>query len=160
MSAVDPFLAAVEKVFDTTMVDMRAAIDGAPPESLNWRPGGEDTNSIAVLATHSLHSTRAWLAVGLDAPRPARDRPSEFEAQAPDATALLAMLDDFGGQCRTIIQSARDVDWTALRRPDSRARPGADYEETAAWALVHALEHLREHVGQMALTRQMWEQRR
>jgi hypothetical protein len=28
----------------------------------------------------------------------------------------------------------------------------------AAWALMHALEHLREHLGHMALTRQLWEQ--
>jgi hypothetical protein len=29
----------------------------------------------------------------------------------------------------------------------------------AGWALLHALEHLREHEGQMFLTRQLWDQR-
>jgi hypothetical protein len=58
-----------------------------------------------------------------------------------------------------MIDSAQGVDWSALRRPEGRARTGADDEETSAFALVHALGHLREHVGQMALTRQLWERR-
>ena len=32
---------------------------------------------------------------------------------------------------------------------------GADEPVTAAWALLHALEHLREHVGHAQLTRQL-----
>jgi hypothetical protein len=31
---------------------------------------------------------------------------------------------------------------------------------SAAWALLHALEHLREHEGQLFLTRQLWDQRK
>jgi len=34
--------------------------------------------------------------------------------------------------------------------------PAAKADAPAAWALLHALEHLREHVGQMLLTRQLW----
>jgi hypothetical protein len=31
---------------------------------------------------------------------------------------------------------------------------------TAAWALLHALEHLREHAAQAQLTRQLWQRGR
>lgn len=36
----------------------------------------------------------------------------------------------------------------------ARMSGGAE-QVSAAWALLHALEHLREHVGQMQLTRQL-----
>ena len=39
--------------------------------------------------------------------------------------------------------------------------PGGLAQEpvTAAWALIHALVHLREHVGHAELTRQLWDER-
>ena len=45
--------------------------------------------------------------------------------------------------------------------PESmRADPRTgDDTGSAAWALLHALEHLREHVAQASLTRQLWEAR-
>ena len=48
----------------------------------------------------------------------------------------------------------------AIRRTHTRPNPDDDMKVPAAWALLHAIEHLREHVGQMQLTRQLWEQTR
>ena len=36
------------------------------------------------------------------------------------------------------------------------ARDGREF--TVAWALLHALEHATSHLGQIQLTRQLWEQ--
>jgi uncharacterized damage-inducible protein DinB len=37
--------------------------------------------------------------------------------------------------------------------------PARDRREfTVAWALLHALEHATRHLGQIQLTRQLWEQ--
>jgi len=36
------------------------------------------------------------------------------------------------------------------------ARDGREF--TVAWALLHALEHATRHLGQIQLTRQLWEQ--
>jgi uncharacterized damage-inducible protein DinB len=157
--STDPLLAAAAALLDDSLNDLRAALDGLSTEALNWRPAGAETNSIAVLATHSLHSTRAWLTVALGLPYPERDRPSEFRTEAPDAMGLHALLEDFGGQCRRMLLDARDIDWSAMRATAPRNRPGASEDESAAFSIVHALQHLREHTGQMALTRQLWEQR-
>jgi hypothetical protein len=51
-----------------------------------------------------------------------------------------------------------------MRQTDTRvastARPGQGPEEVPpAFALIHAIAHLREHVGHIGLTRQLWEQR-
>ncbi|MBI2913938.1 MAG: DinB family protein [Chloroflexi bacterium] len=150
-TAPDPFLAATREVIERSLGEMRQAIAGLPPQALNWRPAGDDTNSIAVLATHSLHSTRWWLSVALGEPLPARDRPSEFRASDPDAGSLLRLLEKMSADCLALVEKDRDVDWSAVRQTPERV--------SAAWALVHALSHLREHAGQIFLTRQLWEQR-
>jgi len=155
----DPHITAAKDLLNVTLDDMRPAIEGASREALNWRPGADDTNSIAVLAVHSMTSTRSWLSVAVGAPLPERDRPAEFRAEAENAQALLAFVADMERDCVALLDGARGVDWTAVRRTHPRPRPGAGEQVTGAWALLHALEHLREHSGQMALTRQLWEQR-
>ncbi len=159
MTMQDPVMAAARDLLTVTLGDLRPGVEGASREALNWRPGNEDTNSIAVLALHSMTSTRWWLSVAVGAPLPVRDRDAEFRAAATDAAALLAFIDGMERDCLALLDGARDVDWSAMRRTGPRPRPGADEEVTAAWALVHALQHLREHAGQITLTRQLWDQR-
>lgn len=153
-AAPDPLLTSARAVLRTTHDDMRRSIEGLPPNALNWRPAA-DTNSIAVLANHSLASTITWLSVALAEPLPDRDRPAEFEHTARDADQLLAFLDDAFQRCLALADKSRIVDWSAVRKHwDSNV----EHDILAAWALVHALEHIREHEGQMSLTRQLWEQ--
>ncbi len=157
--APDPILTSARAVLRAARDDMRAAIDGLSPDALNWRPAGDDTNSIAVLAIHSLSSTHVWLSVAVDAPRPDRDRPTEFEFTARDSAALLASVDDTFSTCLALVDKSRTVDWSSLRGAQPAPGDAETRQVFAAWALLHALEHLREHVGQMSLTRQLWEQR-
>ncbi len=158
-TAPDPLLTSARAVLRAARDDMRAAIDRLPTDALNWRPAGDDTNSIAVLATHSLGSTHLWLSVAVDAPRPDRDRPTEFEFTARDSAALLASVDDTFDTCLALVDKSRTVDWSSLRAAQPAPGDAETRQVFAAWALLHALEHLREHVGQMSLTRQLWEQR-
>lgn len=155
----DPFISAALAVLGDVLGDLRPSIAGAPPEALNWRPAGDDTNSIAVLAVHSLGSTRSWLAVAVAAPLPDRDRPSEFVAKSDDAETLLAFVERMAQECTTLLEAANVADWATERETHARSSADASERVTAAWALIHAMEHLREHVGQMALTRQLWERR-
>ena len=152
----DPILTSARDLLRRARDDMRAAIDGLPPDALNWRPAGHDTNSIAAMANHALTSARTWLSVAVDAPLPARDRPAEFDFTAHDSGELLAFVDGLFEECLSLVDSSRTVDWAALRR---HWDPGRDIELFPAWALLHALEHLREHAGQIFLTRQLWEAR-
>ncbi len=152
----DPLLTSARAVLRAAREDIHATIDGLPTDALNWRPTPEDSNSIAVLAIHSLTSTRTWLAVAVDEPLPSRDRDAEFEATARTPAELLHFVDSATAVCLSLVAKERAVDWSALRSHWD------DKQETklfAAWALLHALEHLREHVGQISLTRQLWEQR-
>ena len=153
----DPFLTSAREVLERSQAEIRACIEGLGPEALNWRPAGDDTNSIAVLATHVLSSTRFWLTIAVGAPLPDRDRPSEFRTEAPSADALLRFVDSMSSDCLSLLDPSRTVNWSALIDP--RLQPQDQQRLPAAWALLHALSHLREHVGQMLLTRQLWEAR-
>lgn len=146
---VDPTIEAAREILDEALEAMRASIAGATPDALNRRPAGDDTNSIAVLATHSMNSTRWWLHVAMGAEPPARDRPSEFLATAAGAEELLSFFDGMATDCRAVLDAEVPFDGGALRERD------AEETVTAAWALLHALEHLREHVGHVELTRQL-----
>ncbi len=171
----DPLLTTAREVLRRSRDDMRAAIEGLPPEALNWRPAA-DANSIAVLAGHSFKGARYWLAVALGALLPDRDRPAEFHTEASSADALLDLVDDLLGDCLSLLNSAPPVDWSVLREIDPQLQPrtinwpalgeadGRLQSQSnqprlpAVWCFTHALEHLREHEGQMSLTRQLWQQ--
>jgi uncharacterized damage-inducible protein DinB len=161
----DTFLTSIRFVVQEDLNDLREAVDGLPGEALDWKPAGADTNSIAVLVTHVLHSTRSWLSVAVGAPLPDRDRDSEFRMKSHDPVALADFMHDFSRQIVALLDGAGEVDWSATRqthaRPASTARPGDAPEKVpASWAVLHAIEHLREHVGHVGLTRQLWEARR
>ena len=154
----DPTIEAARELLDDSLGTMRETIAGADPAALNWRPGGEDTNSIAVLTVHSLHSTRSWLSVATGLPRPQRDRPSEFLATAEEVDDLLAFFDGMASDCRGVLDGAGAFDAGAQREANRPTKPEDTEVVSAAWALLHALEHLREHVAHAQLTRQLWDQ--
>ena len=154
----DPITASARFVLKEALVELRAAVEGVPAEALNWRPAGEETNSIAVLATHALHSTRLWLSVAVGTPLPERDRGSEFRATEDDPEALLQLIDEKSGECLELLRGAGNVEWSVLRKTD--IHPDHElHEVTAGFALLQALQHLGQHIAHCSLTRQLWENR-
>ena len=149
----DPLIEAARELFDEEFGGMRDAIEGLSAEALAWRPPAEDSNPITVLAVHSMHSTRWWLTIARGMPLPDRDRPSEFVAETGSDAELLEFFDRMVAESRERLDPAEPFDAGAIRSvPD-------DDPVSSAWALLHALEHLREHVSQAQLTRQLWERR-
>lgn len=154
---LNPFVDASIAILEDLLNDLRETVADAPPDALNWRPTGDDeSNSIAVLTVHVLGSTRMWLSVARGGELPERDRDAEFRAEAASHDELQAFVRDVSAECRAIAEGARAVeDWGAMRKTRPRPRPDAGEAVTAAWAFVHALEHLREHLGQLHLTSQL-----
>ncbi len=148
----DPAIDAARQIAGGSLDAMRQAIVGAPPELLNWHPAGDDTNPIAVLAVHALNSTRWWLSVAITGVVPERDRPAEFRTTVSSAEELLSVVDPLAAECRVLLEAGGAFDPGAFR---TDPRDGATV--TAAWALIHAVEHLQEHVAHAELTRQMWD---
>ena len=150
----DPTISAARDILGDSLDELRKALDGCSAEELNRRPAGEETNGLAVLAAHALGSTRSWLSLAVGAALPQRDRDAEFLVVAGDPAAFLGRVDTWSRECRALLEAY-------LRFYPGRVgtAPWRAYDQdepvTAAWALLHALEHLREHVGHAQLTRQL-----
>jgi DinB superfamily len=152
----DPIVVAARELLDEALEGLREAVDGAAVDTLNLRPAGDQTNSIAVLVAHALYSTRSWLSLAVGAPLPPRDRPAEFRTVATDVAGIGAQIDVVGGECRGLLSDDTTFDPTIERTPTWRQGPDDANEATsAAWALVHAISHLKEHVAHAQLTRQI-----
>lgn len=155
----DAFLPSIRFVVAEDLKDLRAAVDGLPGKALDWKPAGQDTNSIAVLVTHVLGSTHSWMCVAMAAPLPDRDREVEFQAKSADTVGLLAFMDEMGAKIMGVLESKQEIDWAANRRTHIRPDASLPDHVPAAWAALHAIEHLREHIGHVGLTRQLWDAR-
>ena len=155
MIVADPTIAAARELLDDAIDELRKALDGCSADELNHRPAGDETNGLAVLATHAVHSTRAWLSLAVGAPLPVRDRPAEFAVVVEDPVAFLSGFDELAASCRAVLATDRSFDPALVGTAPWRPGELANAPVTAAWALIHAIAHLREHVGHAQLTRQV-----
>lgn len=126
---------------------LQEEVAGLTPEQLAYVPAPE-TNSIAVLVTHTLGSERhSWSVVagkGSD-----RDRPAEFAATGLTAEEL---IDDIDRTDRLIEELAPLVDRAALER--LWERPGRESWTGIHW-LITNFGHAREHLAHLQLTKQL-----
>jgi hypothetical protein len=150
VSAADPTIDGTREVLAESLDEIRRGIAGLSLAQLNAKPAGGDTNSIAVIATHSLGATLSWLSLAMGAPLPGRDRAAEFRTVADDGFAdrTEAMI----GRCLAVLDTGS---WDPARvgTPNWNARIAEP--RTAAYAVAHALAHLGEHVGHLHMTREL-----
>jgi hypothetical protein len=154
----DPIVTAARRLTAEALDVLRAASDGLTAEALDWKPAGPDTNSIAVLTIHSLHATRLLARLALGLTQPERDRSSEFTSSGHDAADLHRLLDEIGGECLASLDGAPDtIDWSATRR--YVRDDGSSTEGSAAYFILHSVDHLRGHADEAGLTRYCWDTR-
>jgi uncharacterized damage-inducible protein DinB len=133
--------------------DIHKALEGLPPEALDWMPG-PDTSTISVLIFHLTGAERYWIG-DIAAQDPShRDRDAEFKVHDVGIEALKKRLDDSLAYARKTLENFTLQD---LEAP--RTVPRDNSKTTVAGALLHALEHMTLHLGHIQITRQLWEQR-
>ena len=153
-----PTHAAALKLARESFDMLRTAIDGLPMQSMDWTPA-PSTNSLDVLATHCVTSSRFWFGCGSGVhgsitAYQQTERAAAFETRGKGADDLVAMVDQFQSELAGILGAGMDadlavtVDW-AGEQTDVPTRTGLE-------CLFHALAHLREHVGQAQLMRDLW----
>ena len=131
--------------------EVAVTIAGLPQPALDWIPA-PDSNSMAVLVVHLTGAERYWIGdIGLNQPS-GRERAAEFQVRGLSAEQLTARLEAAGAYARSALQ---DLELADLAEQRVSPRDGRLF--SAAWALLHALEHTAIHLGHIQLTRQLWE---
>lgn len=128
-------------------------LDDLSVDALNWHPLPDETNSLYALATHLLGAERGWLHELIGQRQIERDRSAEFRARGEDITSLRLEYNTVARESEDILERLVESDMAASRGKD------ASNMHTVRWCILHIVEHYNEHLGQMRLTRQMWENR-
>jgi uncharacterized damage-inducible protein DinB len=133
------------------------ALAGLPSAALNWRPlpatadEAQATNTPAAIVTHVAGSQRYWVGQVIGGQATERDREAEFAATAATADEVLAHLAEAG---RRVASTLAGLTAEALET----TVPYRDERVTRRWLLMHILLHSAEHLGELKLVRQVWEQ--
>ncbi len=132
----------------------REAIAGLSQEALNWRPGA-DTNSAAMLITHATESEGRILRIAIEGELRDPDelvatRLKSFDAVVDSPDGLVALIDSADAEAARVLAKLDDIDAGTPRT--MRGSTGA-----AAWWVFRVIAHNGEHVGNLLLTRQLWE---
>ncbi|HXQ32623.1 MAG TPA: DinB family protein [Anaerolineales bacterium] len=128
------------------------ALEGLPPAALDWIPG-TDMNSIGILLAHITGSERYWIGDIAAQESSNRDRDAEFRVRGVEADVFRKRLADNLEYARNVLDKMSLQDLESMH-----VSPGDGREYTVAWALLHALEHATSHLGQIQITRQLWDQ--
>jgi DinB superfamily len=129
---------------------LREHVRGMDRGALNWKPLPL-ANSVAVLIVHTLGSEREMIRA-VRSLATERDRESEFRAES-EASDLLALLDQADRELDEHLGALTAADLTEMRpRGDRPPRPGLEW-------LLSNYGHAREHLGQIELTKQLYDSR-
>lgn len=146
---MDPFPQAVLEQIKAANNDLRNAVGSLSGAALDWRPLGEETSSLFILAVHTIGVQRSY--VGRVVGRTVeRDRSEEFRSHGDDITPIVAQLD----------QAEKDIEaWLGELTPEMLAAQHsmAGLELSGAGVLLYAVRHVSEHVGHVGMTRQLWD---
>ena len=139
----DPTIDAARDVLAESLDEIRRGIAGLTVDQLNAKPAGGETNSVAVIATHALASTRSYMSIAVGAPPPPRDRPAEFRTVAADGFG--GRVEDMIGQCLGLLDGVTfdpSVKGSAPGRRASRTirsrPPGRSCSGPPTWASTWA----------------------
>jgi len=130
--------------------EIEEALKGLTPAALDWTPG-PGMNSIGVMVYHLTGAERYWIGEVIGGASAHRDREAEFRMKGMEVDALLKRL----AENHPVITGVL----SGLKLPDLEAKRMArnQNEVTVGWALGHALKHTAIHLGQVQLTRELWD---
>jgi len=131
---------------------LREEIQGLDKAALNWTPGPE-TSSIGVIVTHMLGSEAEMLRNLLTIPTQ-RDRDSEFVVQVHQPEALEELINNAETDWRTLAPRIEESELRALI-----PRPNKPIPQSGFFWLMRNYGHLREHLAQIQLTKQLYHMR-
>lgn len=150
MTMTEAVVSGAQAQFRVVVNDLRQALDGLEGEALNWRPVGDESSSIYMLVSHMMGMAGGMCAVARGE-EPQRDRAAEFAAAGTRSEDLLRLIDETQAKVEEALSTVTEEMLTAPRE-------FVGNESTGAGMLAVMIRHLGEHLGHVALTRQLWEE--
>jgi hypothetical protein len=135
---------------DLALSEMASIVEGLGDDMVNRRPPFRDANSPYAILTHCLGVMEYWGGATVAERAVQRDRAAEFTAQG-DVAGLLRRIEQARRRLREDLVDLDPSARPANVRPDP-AHPHA-YSETKGAVLLHIIEELFQHLGQMEITR-------
>jgi uncharacterized damage-inducible protein DinB len=145
--------ADVVAIFQRRHAYLRTLIEDLDQEALAWQPG-PDTTSISNLVLHITGSVPSGFRLLLGDTRE-RDRDTEFSTPPLTAAELVNRIDAADRELERYRDRLTLADLTEIR-----PRPARNQEWPGIQVLLNTFGHLMEHIAQIALTKQLYEQRR
>lgn len=142
-------IAAFWGTISSTLDRFAGVVAGCTVEELNWRPPAPDTNSIYVLAVHTLANARQNLLSVLCGHDDRRNRDEEFVQAADEENANLPW---WPGLRAELERSLAALDAAQLDRIVKHPQRGPI---SGREVLLLVTRHAGEHVGQAELTRDL-----
>ena len=144
-----PMIDVVQRMLDGQAERYGKVVEALSDEGMNWRPGNEETNSVAQLVRHVTAVQNLLLARALgESPEYSHD----YSLRSDPATKA---------ELHGLIAAAKAKKDEQLARLD-----GMDMSEMLdngraprAYFIIHTADHGQEHLGHAELTKQLWEQR-
>lgn len=124
-------------------------LDDVTVDELNWRPTPENTNTLAVLATHIMGNLQQNIFVVLGGEEDHRDRDAEFRAEGSSAMELQQQWGALRERIQTTLAS---LSGDVLDREYDHPRRG---RSSGRELLLNAGLHAAEHAGHAELTRDL-----
>lgn len=155
-------------VHDAALAILRQSLDQLddalaelPDDATGWTPA-PGTNSAAVLVAHSVSSTRFWLNNGSGNVTSHRNYMTEprveaFQSGATTTAYLQEMVQAFRDEAAHVLAQGTERDLAV--RISWADEGNTELAPTGAEALFRGLAHLREHIGQVELLRDLWKAR-
>ncbi len=134
---------------DETWTSLLAAVKDVDDALLQWCPGSE-FNSVAILLRHLAGSDRWWIGEGIGGVASRRVRAAEFQHDTPRRDDLLRTVDEARSLTRRVLSGLTMQDLQAETSPAVTVGT-PPRRPTKLWALLHFLEHLGYHRGQVLL---------
>jgi hypothetical protein len=139
------FMWFVDNALDRMVVILRDLGD----ERANQRPALDGANSPYAILTHCLGVMEFWGGFSVAEREISRDRAAEFVAQG-DVGELLSRVATARGQLEEDLAG-----FESMAEPRGAGGEANPYNETKGSVLLHILEELYQHLGQMELTRDL-----
>jgi hypothetical protein len=149
MSDTEQYLQGIIALHQAAHRQLREEVAGLDAEALNWTPGPE-TSSIGTIIMHALGAEAEMLRNLLGIPTE-RDRDAEFASQVHQPEFIQQLLADAEAGWEQLAPHLGEAEFRTLV-----PRPNKPIPQSGLFWLVRNYGHLREHVAQVMLTRQLY----